>query len=177
MLLEAHLEMNKNKKPTLFIRTVCLVCFLISSACFIVGCIRGSMALIFIGIPCYINILVLIHELGHATGCMIRKAEIIEIRTPILTIKNKSVMFLQDKNIEAYCSFKKKKNNTLIFAFGPLFSFAFSIIMACLWLWLKGNVALTLAIVSTLHFAKSIIPIGNSDMNMILAERRKEKDR
>ena len=165
----------KNKKPSsLFIKFMLILTCLISGSLFIVGIVYDTIPIALLGAPFLVNVVVFFHEIGHAFACKLCRTNVNEICIPLLTIRKKSISVNTDIRKGFYCAFVKTKNNVAIYLFGPLFSLLFSIIVYVFWLLLNGRVLAIVTIASFLHFIKSIVPIGNSDMNMAIKELRKE---
>lgn len=159
---------------TLFIKPALVLAFLISGAFFLIGIVYDSVPTALLGTPFFVNCIVSFHEIGHVVACKLCRTNVNEIRVPLFTISKNTISVNTDIRKGFYCSFTKVKNNVTIYLFGPLFSLLFLIVSYASLLFLNGRVLTIVTIVSFLHFVKSLVPIGNSDMNMVLKELRKE---
>lgn len=166
--------MKYKERTTLFIKSALVLSFLISCVFFTIGVVYDAVPAALLGTPFFVNCIVFFHEIGHVVACKLCRTNVNEIRIPLFTIGKKAISVNTDIRGGFYCSFIKVKNNVAIYLFGPLFSLIFSIITYILLLFLNGRVLTIVTIVSFLHFAKSLVPTGNSDMNMVLNELREE---
>lgn len=136
---------------------------------------ENNIFLVF-GIPFFLNLIIFFHEAGHALFGFINGNRITKIKIPFITIYDKHVQINLELNFNSYCSFIKSENDTIVYAGGPICSLLLVLALLLILLLSKNNVILISVIIAALHWAKNLIPLKDSDANMIIREFKKRRN-
>ena len=154
---------------------LCISALALSAIFFVTAAVTDRVVFLILGIPFFLNLLILFHEIGHAFGCAINGNTVTEIKTPVLIIAEHGVKFCFEPGVKSYCAFRKSDNDVVVFLCGPGFSLLMAAALAVL-AYVTGSSMLFLsAFFAAVYFLKHLVPIRDSDMKMILSEARKKK--
>jgi hypothetical protein len=150
--------------------------FSLSAASYFVACFTENYILLVIGMPFFLNFIILFHEAGHAICGLINGNKIKEIKIPFVSICNRRIQINTEPNFNSYCSFKKSENDAIVYAGGPICSLLLVWVLLLICVLSENNGIIISTIIATLHWAKNLIPLKDSDANMIIRELKKRRN-
>lgn len=156
-------------------KLLCISALVLSAIFFVAAAVTDRIGFLVLGIPFFLNLLILFHEVGHAFGCTINGNTVTAIKTPVLIIAEHGVKFCFEPNVKSYCAFRKSDNDVVVFLCGPVFSLVMAAVLAALARVTGSGMLFLSAIFAAVYFLKHLIPVRDSDMKMILSEARKQK--
>ncbi len=163
------------KNETLF-RILLLPLWGLSAGCFIAGIISGHLLPAFLGMPFFLLLLILGHELGHVLGCILNRNRVTGLRVPLFTITGRTFSLNGNPFAKSYCAFLTTDCDALVYLCGPLASLAAALFWGGCFLWQPRSYALGLcAAAALLHTLLNCIPSPNSDPVRVIKERKRRR--
>ena len=147
----------------------------VSAIAYAAAWLTENWILFLIGLPCFLNLIILVHECGHAVFCRLNGNTVTSIKIPFLTVEKGSVQINTKPDFNSYCAFIRSKDDALVYVGGPLFSLFLSFALFALWVLTAHFTALLSTLVALLHFLKNLIPLGGSDARMLAVELKKRR--
>lgn len=151
----------------IFLYAVSLVLFGISAA-------TCSLLFALLGLPFFAVTVSVLHEFGHALGCIGQKSKITRIQTALFSIENRRFQIHEKPYFGGYCGFLKSENDALIYLGGPLASaLCFGLCLAWLLPTAPNPAALLYTVTSGVHLLKNCLPFGHHDLHLFVKEIKK----
>lgn len=165
--------MSKNQLP---LRILLLPAWGLSAGCLITGWVRGSFPAAFVGMPFFLVLLILCHELGHVLGCVLNRNRVTGLRTPLFVITGRSLSLNPNPFAKSYCAFLTTRCDAVVYLCGPLASLACAGFWCICFLRHPQNAALGLcAWASLVHTLLNCLPFPNSDPVRVIKELKKRR--
>lgn len=149
-------------------KTLLLIGFLISLISYIFAIKEDSIILALAGVPSFLNIIILLHECGHAFACKLNGNRITCIKVPLVKITKIGLEINSTPNFDSYCSFISKKSDLIVYIFGPIFSLLGCLAFLVCSILTNNNVLSISTVLLLMHFLKNMIPMGESDISKII---------